>query len=60
VDRHHGHDDKVILRAGQRRRYEYGRLMEKEHRKRPIIKQTEQWEEKFRRIYRRHAWRNAV
>ena len=47
--RHHGYDDKVILRVGQRRQYEYGRLMEKEHRKRPIIKQTEEWKEKVQK-----------
>jgi len=43
--RHHGCDDKVILRVGQKRQYAYGRLMDKEQRKRPIIKQREEWEE---------------
>jgi hypothetical protein len=36
----------VILRDGQKGQYEYGRLMEKEYRKRPIIKQREEWEYK--------------
>jgi len=44
--RQHGYDEIVILRDGQRGQYEYGRLMEKEHRKRPIIKQREEWEYK--------------
>ena len=58
--RHLGHDDKVILRVGQRRQYEYGRLMEKEHRERPIINRERRGRKTFRRNYGRHVVRNSI